>query len=313
MDATRERLPAVLLLAVGVGLVVWAGSHVWWLTVGFPGPEIEVSTQSGGEAWWLSGERVDGVGVFRYGALSERERQVVDRALGTASNATTVDGGATSLEHLSGDRLQYAFRDGLLYAVTPSGEGTRYAVERVRGLPDRIREIEGVYAVDSLTEREQRVIDRALDAPDGSATTRGSLGTLHGAGDAPDLGNGRYLVYRDGVSHGLTVSSPQGFFGPQGALVVWVPAVLAGLLTAYVGWSSLGGPRVRVPVTLLAGHAVLLVPVVLFRFGLLDSPPTSSWLWWGRWLLLAPVAAAATYVTLWLLDGEDGAVATRSE
>lgn len=217
VDLTRQRLPGLALALLGVALVVWSGVGIWGLTLGDPGPAVEVT--------------------------------------------------ATAVER-------------------PPAE-------------DRPEE-EVIYEFGALTDREQRVLERAIDG-DGPVTVPGRLQHLRGGGDYSGPGHGRYYVSQSSDYYRVDVEGSDPSLDTPLGVVAWGLVLVVGLVTAGVGRASARAEAVRLPAALLAGYAVLS------GAWLLDTRVRLPWLGEFSVALGFVLVTGLGYAAIALLGRGDGA------
>jgi hypothetical protein len=270
---SRARLPALLLVVVGLGTALYAGVHAH----DHYDPYRTEHTYSVSEF----DEQRHGQYVFRYASLSNESKAVTQSALNASRGNVTVSGDRENPteEFYLGSGPYYILDDGEYYCLefrqswsgsvrTQSGNLSTIADQQC--LDDPREDPSGFYPNESaLSSDAKDVIASAIEAPDNEISRYGSTPPeFEDGADAPSFGWGEYVVHYDGTYYRLSVDRQ-----PWTGLIFYLFAILGtiGISIAAIGAACDRLRWVNTPTALLSGIAIVGGSLWLPTVGLLPE------------------------------------------
>lgn len=284
-DGLANRLPAILLVAVGLAVIAWSGAAIYDEAAPFRAQDSYLAF----EAEDLEGR------TYEFEELSPGARNLTRAALrdeiptrSPVPPEFAADGSEDGAETAPSQRerfVDYYVRDrGDVHRLGVSANATTVTVVERSAGPTNWE----FYAYEALTDREREVVDRAID----------SSSTIHGPDAAelphfdakPRTGTGQYVVSRNGQPYSVAVEDGTG---PRFWLLVLGPILLLGIGSVVVGAIGYRLSATAGPAAALAGMVTLLGPSALTELGVVQ--PIEEPL---RLLVAAPIVAGVTLLAV---------------
>lgn len=276
-----RRVPAAVLVLVGLAIVVWSGAAIYDELSPLQDQHSYDATEPG---------ELDGR-VYQFDELSPEAQNLTTTALRDEIPTRSpvppefVNDGSTEDASESPDEMgrvvdyYVRYRGDFHRLGVSTNESAVTIVEISRG-PDR-----DFYAYSELSDRERTVVDRAIGS---DSTVRGPnvSDPLHFGAETTD-GRGQYVVYKDGQPYELSVEPDRA--GLRLELLVFVPAFLLGVFAVAIGSIGYWLSATAVPTAVLLGYVTLFGPSLLTELGILAPMEEPQYL-----LAVAPIVTAVT-------------------
>lgn len=281
-------IPAILLVLVGLVLVVWSG--VAFLTHDVPfDPQDRYEAR---DAYTLQNQ------VYRFNELSpgaqNLTRAAFESEIVTGSPVPPAFDGNRAVED-SADRPDHAERY-VSYYIYYQGEFRKLEVSANRStvtlVNTSIEELDReLYVYSELTDREQDVVDRAVDNDREIYGPEAADLPHFEASDVPRM-QGHYVVYREGHVHEISVDPGTG---PLFWLNVLVPTFLVGAISLGFGLRSYARSLTMAPTAVLFGLLATIGLTVVVNPNLVE--PIEQ----PEYLLVVPLVVTTTVYLLMAL------------